>query len=261
MLSALDLAHQIETGELSPAAVLERCAEAISAREAEIGAFAALDLERARQLAEARGTELSAQPLRGLAVGVKDIFDTAELPTSYGSAIYAGHRPKADAAVVSMVRRAGGIVLGKTVTAEFAHLDPGKTRNPRKPAHTPGGSSSGSAAAVAAGMLPIAIGTQTGGSVIRPASFCGVTGFKPSFATIPTVGAKTFAWHLDTVGLFAAGVADVAFSAEAITGWTAPRQARRGSDCCAGRPGRRQARRCSPRSNSRRARLKPRAQV
>jgi Asp-tRNA(Asn)/Glu-tRNA(Gln) amidotransferase A subunit family amidase len=218
MLAALDLVRRIEGGELTPAAALELCAEAIAAREAEIGAFATLDLEGARRTVEKRGEALATLPLRGLAVGLKDIFDTADLPTGYGSPIYAGHRPKADAAATSLVRRAGGIVLGKTVTAEFAHLDPGKTRNPHKPAHTPGGSSSGSAAAVAAGMLPIALGSQTGGSVIRPASYCGIAGFKPSFGIIPTVGMKCFSWHLDTVGLFAAGVADVAFAAEALTG-------------------------------------------
>jgi Asp-tRNA(Asn)/Glu-tRNA(Gln) amidotransferase A subunit family amidase len=149
-------------------------------------------------------------------VGVKDIIDTADFPTEYGSAIYAGHRPRTDAAVVSQIRRAGGIVLGKTVTTELAHMWPGKTRNPRNPQHTPGGSSSGSAAAVAAGMLPIAIGSQTGGSVIRPAAFCGVAGFKPSYQLLPTVGMKCFSWQLDTVGVFAAGVSDVAFAAAAI---------------------------------------------
>jgi Asp-tRNA(Asn)/Glu-tRNA(Gln) amidotransferase A subunit family amidase len=218
MLSALELARQIETGALTPAAALERCAEAIAAREAEVGAFVTLNLERARQMVQARGAALSAQPLRGLAVGLKDIIDTTDFPTEYGSPIYAGNTPKADAAITSLVRRAGGLVLGKTVTAEFAHLDPGKTRNPHNPAHTPGGSSSGSAASVAAGMLPIAFGTQTGGSVIRPASFCGVAGFKPSYRLLPTVGIKCFSWHLDTAGLFAASVADAAFAAEAITG-------------------------------------------
>ena len=134
----------------------------------------------------------------------------------------------------SLVRRAGGIVLGKTVTTEFAHLDPGKTRNPHNLAHTPGGSSSGSAAAVAAGMLPIALGSQTGGSVIRPASYCGVAGFKPSYRLIPTVGMKCFSWHLDTVGVFAASVADAAFAAEAITGRAAARR-RHGAACAADR--------------------------
>src|SRR5262249_32001806 len=157
-------------------------------------------------------------PRRALPIGVKDIYDTADLPTQYGSAIYAGHRPKADAAMVALIRRAGGVIIGKTVTTQFASLEPAGTRNPHNLAHTPGGSSSGSAAAVAAGMVPIALGSQTGGSVIRPAAYCGVVGFKPSFRLLPTVGMKCFSWSLDTVGLFAAGVADVAFAAAAITG-------------------------------------------
>ncbi len=216
MLSAFDLARRIEAGELRPRAVLDLCAQAITAREGEIGAFATLAIEAARHAADE--ATLPKLPLRGLPVGIKDIFDTAEFPTAYGSSIYAGHQPKADAAMVSLVRRAGGIVLGKTVTTEFASLVPAATRNPRNPAHTPGGSSSGSAAAVAAGMLPLALGSQTGGSVIRPAAFCGVAGYKPSFKLLPTVGMKCFSWSLDTVGLFAAGVADAAFAAAAITG-------------------------------------------
>jgi Asp-tRNA(Asn)/Glu-tRNA(Gln) amidotransferase A subunit family amidase len=216
MLSAVDLARRIEGGELSPVEVVDLCAQAIADREPEIGAFAALDIEAARRNAQA--PELAQRPLRGLPVGIKDIFDTIDFPTAYGSPIYAGHRPKADAAVVAMVRRAGGIVPGKTVTTEFASLQPAGTRNPRNPAHTPGGSSSGSAAAVAAGMLPIATGSQTGGSVIRPAAYCGVAGFKPSFRLLPTVGVKAFSWSLDTIGLFGAGVADVAFATAAITG-------------------------------------------
>jgi Asp-tRNA(Asn)/Glu-tRNA(Gln) amidotransferase A subunit family amidase len=216
MLSALDLARRIESGGLTPAAVIELCARAIATREPEVGAFAALDLEAARR--GAVQTNLPGLPLRGLPVGIKDIFDTADFATAYGSSLYAGHQPKSDAAMVMMVRRAGGIVIGKTVTTEFASLQPAGTRNPRNPAHTPGGSSSGSAAAVAAGMLPLALGSQTGGSVIRPAAFCGVAGFKPSFKLLPTVGMKCFSWSLDTVGLFAAGVADVAFAAAAMTG-------------------------------------------
>ena len=214
MLSALDLARRIEAGELSPAQAIDLCAEAIAAREAEVGAFVTLDLDGARKAAQATG--LKDLPLRGLPLALKDIFDTADMPTEYGSPIYAGYRPKADAALVALIRRAGGIVLGKTVTTEFAHLDPGKTRNPRNLAHTPGGSSSGSAAAVAAGFVPIATGSQTGGSVIRPASFCGVAGFKPSYRLLPTVGMKCVSWHLDTAGLFAASVADVAYAAAVI---------------------------------------------
>lgn len=217
-LSALDLARKVEAGAITPAGVMALCAEAIAAREAEIGAFAAVDPERTRTRAEAAGPALTASPLRGLPVGVKDIFDTADMPTGYGSPIYAGHRPAADSALVSMVRRAGGLVLGKTVTTQFAFMDPGDTRNPHDPDHTPGGSSSGSAAAVAAGMLPVAIGTQTGGSVVRPGAYCGVAAYKPSYRLLPMVGCKCFSWSLDTAGLFAARIADVAFAAAALTG-------------------------------------------
>ncbi len=181
----------------------------------EVGAFVTLDLEGARKAAHDAG--LKDKPLRGLPVALKDIFDTADMPTEYGSPIYAGYRPKTDASLVALIRRAGGTLIGKTVTTEFAHLDPGKTRNPHNLAHTPGGSSSGSAAGVAAGFFPIATGSQTGGSVIRPASFCGVAGFKPSYRLLPTVGMKCVSWHLDTAGLFAASVADVAFAAAAIS--------------------------------------------
>src|SRR4051794_3418813 len=214
MLSALELVRHIETGALTPRAVIDLCADVIAKREAEIGAFVALDIEAARERAE----RLKTLPLRGLPIGVKDIYDTADFPTQYGSPIYAGHRPKADAAMVALIRRAGGVVIGKTVTTEFASLQPAGTRNPHNVAHTPGGSSSGSAAAVAAGMVPIALGSQTGGSVIRPAAYCGVVGFKPSFRLMPTIGMKCFSWSLDTVGLFAAGVADAAFAAALISG-------------------------------------------
>ncbi|MGE0038802.1 MAG: amidase [Xanthobacteraceae bacterium] len=216
MLSALDLARRIAAGELTPARVLDLCAETIAAREPEIGAFTALDLTRARQAAETPG--LAQQPLAGLPVGIKDIYDTAEMPTTYGSSIYAGHRPASDAAMVMLVRRAGGVIAGKTVTAAFASREDAPTHNPCDLARTPGGSSSGSAAAVAAGMVPIALGSQTGGSTIRPAAYCGVAGYKPSFKLFPTVGMKCFSWSLDTVGLFAARIADVAFAAAAISG-------------------------------------------
>ena len=204
-----------KTGELTPAQAVDLCADAIAKRESEVGAFVTLDIEGARKAAHTPG--LKDKPLRGLPVALKDIFDTADMPTEYGSPIYAGHRPKVDASLVALIRRNGGTLLGKTVTTEFAHLDPGKTRNPRNLAHTPGGSSSGSAAGVAAGFFPIATGTQTGGSVIRPASYCGVAGFKPSYRLLPTVGMKCVSWHLDTAGLFAASVADVAFAAAAIS--------------------------------------------
>ncbi len=225
MLSALDLARRIAAGELTPARVLDLCAETIAAREPEIGAFATLDLARARRAAAAPG--LAQQPLAGLPVAIKDIYDTADMPTAYGTPIYAGHRPASDAAMVMLVRRAGGVIAGKTVTAAFASREDAPTRNPFDLARTPGGSSSGSAAAVAAGMVPIALGTQTGGSTIRPAAYCGIAGYKPSFKLLPTVGMKCFSWSLDTVGLFAARVADVAFAAAAdqrprsAGGWTA----------------------------------------
>src|ERR1700731_4638633 len=216
MLSALDLARRIEAGELTPRAVVDMCAEAIAARDKEVGAFVVLDLVAARQAAE--NPKLPSTPLRGVSVGFKDFFDTADFPTEYGSPIYAGFQPRADAAAVALTRRAGGIVIGKTVTTEFATMVPAATRNPHNLAHTPGGSSSGSCAAIAAAMLPIAFGSQTAGSVIRPAAFCGVAGFKPSYRLIPTAGVKDVAWHLDTAGVFGAGIADVAFVTAAITG-------------------------------------------
>jgi Asp-tRNA(Asn)/Glu-tRNA(Gln) amidotransferase A subunit family amidase len=216
MLSALDLARRIEADELTPRAVIDICAEAIVAQEKDVRAFVALDLDTARRAAE--DARLTSLPLRGLPVAFKDIFDTVDLPTQYGSPIYAGNRPRADATAVALTRRAGGIVIGKTVTTEFASLVPSVTRNPHNLEYTPGGSSSGSCAAVAAGMVPVAFGTQTAGSVIRPAAFCGVAGLKPSYRLIPLVGVKDVSWHLDTGGVFGAGVADVAFVAAVVTG-------------------------------------------
>ena len=207
------LAAEIDAGDRDPADILGRIETAIAEREPVIGAFEFLDLTTV-----AEGIGKASGPLFGLPVGIKDVFDTADMPTGYGSPIYEGHRPVADAAIVSMIRRAGGTIPGKTVTTEFAFFNPARTRNPVNPGHTPGGSSSGSAAAVAAGMVPFAIGTQTGGSIIRPAAFCGIAGYKPSFRMLPTVGLKTFSWSLDTVGFFAAGIDDVAFLAAAVTG-------------------------------------------
>jgi Asp-tRNA(Asn)/Glu-tRNA(Gln) amidotransferase A subunit family amidase len=209
MLSLLDLLRRMDAGELTPAASLRAAHEAIAAGDQGIEAFVHVD-------GAARAS--SEGPLRGIAVGIKDIIDTADMPTEMGSPLYAGWRPKADAPVVVALKHAGATPVGKTATTAFAFLDPAPTKNPRNPAHTPGGSSAGSAAAVAAGMVPLAIGTQTGGSVIRPASYCGVAAMKPSFRLIPTVGIKTFSWALDTVGLFAAGVADVAYALAAMTG-------------------------------------------
>lgn len=200
MLSVRKILSDVESGRRSALDCMAESDAAIAAKDPEIGAF------------ECRAPLPRNNPegaLAGLAIGVKDIYDTFDLPTSQGSPIYAGWQPAADAALVAMARQKGGWVAGKTVTTEFAFLQPARTRNPVNPAHTPGGSSSGSAAAIAAGMVPAAFGSQTGGSVIRPAAFCGISGFKPSFRLAPSVGMKTFAWSLDTPGFFAASAADM----------------------------------------------------
>ncbi|AWB21731.1 amidase [Methylobacterium currus] len=201
MLSLLDLCARIDAGRLTPEGAIGLVREAIAAREPEVGALVCVD---PAPVVPGKG------PLAGIAVGIKDIIDTADLPTRMGSAIYDGWRPRADAPAVARLKTLGAVPLAKTTTTPFAFLDPTATRNPNHPGHTPGGSSAGSAAAVAAGMLPLALGTQTGGSIIRPAAFCGVVGVKPSFRLLPTVGVKCYSWALDTLGLFAAGVADAA---------------------------------------------------
>ncbi|KMO35782.1 amidase [Methylobacterium aquaticum] len=201
MLSLLDLCARRDSGRLTPEGAVGLVREAIAAREPEVGALVCVDPAPAIP---------NSGPLAGLAVGIKDIIDTADLPTRMGSPIYDGWRPRADAPVVARLKQLGAVPLAKTTTTPFAFLDPTATRNPHHPGHTPGGSSAGSAAAVAAGMLPLALGTQTGGSIIRPAAFCGVVGVKPSFRLLPTVGVKCYSWALDTLGLFAAGVADAA---------------------------------------------------
>jgi Asp-tRNA(Asn)/Glu-tRNA(Gln) amidotransferase A subunit family amidase len=179
---------------------VEHALDVVADRESVLRAWATLDADKAR--IDARRAPHGV--LNGLTLGVKDIFDTADLPTEYGSPIYAGYQPRADAASVVLLRAAGATLVGKTVTTEFAWSTPAATTNPRRSSHTPGGSSSGSAAAVAAGMVDLAIGTQTAGSVIRPASFCGVFALKPTFGLIPTAGMKPAAPSLDTVGIFAA---------------------------------------------------------
>src|ERR1700726_4925170 len=210
MISLVELQRRIDSGELSADAAIAQSREAIGAQEKTIGAFVCHS-ETARAA--------SAGPLRGIAVGIKDIIDTSDFPTEMGcSAIYGGWRPRGDASVVMMLKQAGATIIGKTTTTAFASSDPTATLNPHNHGHTPGGSSSGSAAAVAAGMIPLALGTQTGGSVIRPASFCGVAAIKPSFRLLPTVGVKCYSWTLDTVGLFAAGVKDLAHGLSAMTG-------------------------------------------
>jgi Asp-tRNA(Asn)/Glu-tRNA(Gln) amidotransferase A subunit family amidase len=182
-----------------------RALRTIDAWEPVVYAFAYLDPARAER--EASAADTNGGPLVGVTLGVKDIFATADQPTEYGSSIYAGFQPRADAAVVAQLRAAGAVAMGKTVTTEFAVLHPGPTTNPHRVTHTPGGSSSGSAAAVACGMVDVALGTQTAGSVIRPASYCGVFGFKPTFARVTIAGVKLVAPSLDTVGWFARNVA------------------------------------------------------
>lgn len=208
MISLAELQRRIDSGDLSADAAIARSLEATGARDKTIGAFVCRN-ENVRAA--------NAGPLRGIAVGIKDIIDTSDFPTQMGSSIYKAWQPRADAPVVAMLKQAGASIVGKTTTTGFASRDPTATLNPRNPNHTPGGSSSGSAAAVAAGMIPLALGTQTGGSVIRPASFCGVAAIKPSFPLLPTVGVKCFSWTLDTVGLFAAGVEDLAHGLAAMT--------------------------------------------
>ncbi|MDH5246064.1 MAG: amidase [Betaproteobacteria bacterium] len=209
-LSAAEAARRIAAGELTSEALVAACLARIAAREPEVQAWAFLDPQLALAQARALDGERPRGPLHGVPVGIKDVIDTADMPTEYNSPIYRGHRPRADAACVAVLRRAGCVILGKTVTTEFANNHPARTRNPRNLAHTPGGSSSGSAAAVADGMVPLALGTQTGGSTIRPASYCGVTGMKPSFNSINRAGLKFVAESLDTIGLFARGAEDVA---------------------------------------------------
>ncbi|MEX0696512.1 MAG: amidase [Dongiaceae bacterium] len=221
-LPALEARRRLEKGEIRAAELVEANLARIAEREPEIGAFAFLDADLARAQAKAvddyRGTGRPVGALHGLAVGIKDIVDTRDMPTENGTPIDAGRRPGKDATVVQRLRAAGAVVIGKTVTTELAYFQPGKTRNPANPEHTPGGSSSGSAAAVAAGMVPLAIGTQTNGSVIRPASFCGVVGFKPTHGLIPRTGILKQSLPLDTVGVFARAVEDAALLADVLAG-------------------------------------------
>jgi Asp-tRNA(Asn)/Glu-tRNA(Gln) amidotransferase A subunit family amidase len=209
-LSATSLVRLIEGSELTAEAILRSCLERIAEREPVVRAWSHLAaqsaLDRARELDKKRQNTL----LRGLPFGIKDIFDTADLPTTYGSPIYVGCRPASDASAAALPRAVGGILLGKTVTTEFANRHPGPTTNPNDPDFTPGGSSSGSAAAVADFMVPLAIGTQTGGSVIRPAAYCGIVGFKPSFGLFPPAGMRINTEALDTVGIMARCVGDIA---------------------------------------------------
>lgn len=215
--SVREAAARIAAGTLAPLDLLSPFLKRIAQTEGQIGAFEHFDPEEARLRARTLTASGRRGLLAGVPLGVKDNIDTAAMPTTYGSAIYREHRPRADAACAALAADAGALLIGKTVTTEFATFSPGKTRNPRNLAHTPGGSSSGSAAAVAAGMVPVALGTQTAGSIIRPASYCGVVGYKPSFGLIPRVGVKMLSDSLDTVGVLARTVDDAAYVAGVLS--------------------------------------------
>jgi Asp-tRNA(Asn)/Glu-tRNA(Gln) amidotransferase A subunit family amidase len=220
LLSAVEAARMIREGIVSSVDVVEACLRRVREVDGDVQAWTFLDPDYA--LAQARAADelrMSGRPigaLHGVPVGLKDIIDTADMPTENGSVLHAGRTPSRDASVVSLLRGAGAIILGKTVTTEFATRTPGKTRNPHNSGHTPGGSSSGSAAAVAAGMVPLALGSQTTGSTIRPASFCGVFGLKPTHGLIPRHGMFQLSRSLDHVGLFARGVEDIALLLEEL---------------------------------------------
>lgn len=222
-LEAVALRDRLASGALRSVDLVRACLNRIVEREPQVGAWAWLDegyaLAQAERLDQWRQSGPPVGPLHGLPVGLKDIIDTKGIPTENGTPIDAGRVPSEDAWIVARLRAAGAIILGKTVTTEGAYLHPNKTRNPHNPDHTPGGSSQGSAAAVAAGMVPLAVGTQTGGSVIRPAAFCGVVGFKPSFGLIPRTGLLMQSPSLDTIGVFARSVADSALVAQVLAGY------------------------------------------
>lgn len=216
-MSVTQMARRLANGEITSSALVASCLERIERLDSEIRAFAAIDVGYAMaQAAACDAAERRVSPLHGIPVGIKDVLDTGDLPTAYGSPIYRGHRPKMDAASVAALRRAGAVILGKTHTAEFASIHPAETRNPLNPAHTPGGSSSGSAASVAADMVPLALGTQTGGSIIRPAAYCGIVGFKPSYGVVNRVGLKPSAESFDTIGAMACDVDGVALMFRAL---------------------------------------------
>jgi amidase len=217
-LSATEAAARIAAGKLTSEALVAACLERISQRENDVQAWAVVDPGLALAQARARDKEPRRTRLHGIPVGVKDVFDSADLPTEYGSPIYRGNRTACDAACVAQVRELGGVILGKTVTTEFATRYPGKTRNPHNLRHTPGGSSQGSAAAVADWMVPLAFGTQTTASVIRPAAYCGVVGYKPTFGLVNRTGLKVLSDSFDHVGTLTRTVPDAALLVEELSG-------------------------------------------
>jgi len=209
---------RVARGEITSQSVLESQLARIASRDPHVHAFAWHDAEQVRRQLSALPADATNLPLAGIAIAVKDIIDTADMPTQYGSAAYVGHQPSQDAAVVSQLKAAGAIIMGKTVTTEFAYQVAGPTVNPHNFNHTPGGSSSGSAAAVADGMVGLALGTQTGGSTIRPSAYCGIVGFKPTIGKISLEGIKPLASTMDTVGIHARSVADVKMLANVLLG-------------------------------------------
>ena len=211
-----DAARGIRNGSFSSEELVLACLERIRQRENHVGAWIHLDEDQALEQARECDRAKPEGPLHGIPVGIKDILDTRDMPTCYGSPIYEGHQPVNDSSCVSFLRNAGAVILGKTVTTEFAWRKPGKTANPHNPEFTPGGSSSGSAAGVADFMVPLAIGTQTGGSVIRPASYCGVVGFKPTFGHLSVAGVKPLSHSLDTLGCFVRSAEDLRLFRQAI---------------------------------------------
>ena len=221
LLTAVEARDRMAAGDISAEAYTQACLDQIAARDGAIDAWVHLDpdyaLAQARAADQQRASGAGIGPLHGLPVGIKDIIDTADMPTQNGSPIFRNHQPNRDAACVAALRAAGAIILGKTVTTELANTTPNKTKNPHNPAHTPGGSSSGSAAGVAARMMPLALGTQTGGSVIRPGSFCGVHALKPTLGLISRAGVTMQSHTLDTVGVYGRSLADLALITDALS--------------------------------------------
>ena len=222
-LTGAEAARLIREGAITSAQLVQACLDRVREVDGDVQAWAFLDpeyaLAQARAADDFRGSGRPLGALHGVPVGIKDIIDTGDMPTENGSVLHAGRTPSRDASAVAMLRGAGAVIMGKTVTTEFATSHPGKTRNPHNPSHTPGGSSSGSAAAVAAGMVPLALGSQTTGSTIRPASYCGVYGFKPTHGLIPRSGMFQLSRTLDHVGLFARGVEDIALLMEELAAY------------------------------------------
>jgi Asp-tRNA(Asn)/Glu-tRNA(Gln) amidotransferase A subunit family amidase len=226
LLSAAEASRSLRNGEISAEDLARDCLDRINDVDDTVQAWTSLNadyvMDQARQTDEHRRSGAPIGPLHGLPIGIKDIFDTKDYPTQYGTPLHAGRKTSSDATVVAKLRQAGAIIMGKTVTTEFAVLSPtGKTTNPHDPKRTPGGSSSGSAAAVAAGMVPLAVGTQTNGSVIRPASYCGVVGYKPTYGLVSRHRVLRTSRNLDQIGVFARSIEDAAMIGEAIIGFDA----------------------------------------